>query len=126
MSLNATSVVRRERRGALNLKLFKLTLEIGLSMHVREFQEMMRRLYFQRDSERGIQETYDWLKDELDELREAIEKGDSADREKEFADVFAWLASLANIARIDLEEATLKKYNDICPKCKKSPCQCTF
>jgi NTP pyrophosphatase (non-canonical NTP hydrolase) len=74
-------------------------------MDIREFQEMMRRLYFKRDSERGIKGTYDWLVDEVEELKEALEKGDKEETKKEFADVIAWLASLANITGIDLENA---------------------
>ena len=42
-------------------------------MHIHEFQEMMRRLYFHRESERGVKGTYNWLADELGELREALE-----------------------------------------------------
>jgi NTP pyrophosphatase (non-canonical NTP hydrolase) len=95
-------------------------------MHIREFQEMMRRLYFKRDSERGVVATHAWLVDEVEELREALEKGDKEAAEKEFADVIAWLASLANIAGIDLEGAAVEKYRDKCPKCSHSPCQCTF
>ncbi len=95
-------------------------------MHIREFQQLMRRLYFQRDSERGIKGIYDWLVDEVEELREALEKGDEEETKKEFADVIAWLSSLANIAGIDLEEAAIEKYNGKCPKCGNSPCQCTF
>jgi NTP pyrophosphatase (non-canonical NTP hydrolase) len=95
-------------------------------MHIREFQEMMQQLYFHRDSKRGIKGTYDWLVDEVQELREALDKGDKAASEKEFADVVAWLASLANVAGIDLEKAALEKYPGKCPKCSHSPCQCTF
>ena len=95
-------------------------------MHIHEFQETMRRLYFHRDSERGVKGTYDWLKDELDELWEALEEKDMKAAEKEFADVIAWLASLANITGINLEKAAINKYNDKCPKCQQSPCCCTF
>jgi len=94
-------------------------------MHIHEFQEMMRRLYFHRDSERGVKGTYEWLVDEVKELWEALEEGDKEASEKEFADVIAWLASLANITGIDLEKAALEKYNNQCPKCQHSPCQCT-
>ena len=87
---------------------------------------MMRRLYFHRDSERGVKGTYEWLADELKELWEALEEGDKEAAEKEFADVIAWLASLANITGIDLEKAAINKYNNKCPKCFSSPCQCTF
>ena len=95
-------------------------------MHIHEFQEMMKRLYFHRDSERGVKGTYEWLVDELGELGEALKGNDKEATEKEFADVIAWLASLANIMGIDLESATIKKYSGKCPKCQQSPCQCTF
>jgi NTP pyrophosphatase (non-canonical NTP hydrolase) len=95
-------------------------------MHIREFQEMMRNLYFQRDSERGVKGTYKWLADELEELGDALKGNDKEASEKEFADVLAWLASLANINGIDLERAAINKYNGKCPKCQQSPCKCTF
>ncbi len=95
-------------------------------MHIHEFQEMMKLLYFHRDSERGVRGTYEWLGDELRELGEALEGDDKEATEKEFADVFAWLASLANITGIDLESAAMNKYSNRCPKCQQSPCQCTF
>ena len=93
-------------------------------MHINEFQKMMRKLYFKRDLERGIKETIDWLKDEIDELKEALDKNDIKAVEKEFADVLAWLASLANIINVDLEKAAISKYNNKCPKCGLSPCDC--
>lgn len=87
---------------------------------------MMERIYFHRDSKRGIAGTYDWLCDELRELRDALEAGEREALENEFADVIAWLASLANVVNIDLEKAALNKYENKCPKCGHSPCQCTF
>ena len=95
-------------------------------MHIHEFQDLMKRLYFHRDSERGVKGTYEWLVDEVAELKEALEEKDMEAAEKEFADVIAWLASLANITGIDLEKAAINKYNGKCPKCQKAPCQCTF
>ena len=95
-------------------------------MQIHEFQEMMKHLYFHRDSERGIKGTFDWLADELEELREALEENNKEAIEKEFADVIAWLASLANLTGIDLESVAINKYNGKCPKCQHSPCQCTF
>lgn len=93
-------------------------------MQISEFQNMMRRLYFHRDSERGTEGTLDWLMDEVEELREALKEGDAKAIENEFADVLAWLASLANIVNIDLEKAALQKYDNKCPKCGLSPCDC--
>jgi NTP pyrophosphatase (non-canonical NTP hydrolase) len=95
-------------------------------VHISEFQKMMRQLYFERDSERGTEGTLDWLKDEVEELREALEEGDMKAAEKEFADVLAWLASLANVVEVDLEKAAISKYPNKCPKCGYSPCNCQF
>jgi len=91
-------------------------------MHIHKFQEMMRRLYFHRDSERGVKGTYEWLADELSELGEALEGNNKEATESEFADVFAWLASLTNITRVDLEKAAVNKYSHKCPKCLQAQC----
>jgi len=87
---------------------------------------MMRTIYFHKDSKRGTERTYDWLVDEVKELGEALKADGKEALENEFADVIAWLASLANVAGIDLERATLNKYDGKCPKCKQVPCQCAF
>jgi NTP pyrophosphatase (non-canonical NTP hydrolase) len=95
-------------------------------MHINEFQNMMRRIYFYRDSKRGTEGTLDWLVDEVKELKEVLNEKDATAIENEFADVLAWLASLANIVNIDLEKAALSKYENRCPKCELSPCECPF
>ena len=94
-------------------------------MHIHEFQNLMRRLYFRRDSERGALGTYEWLTDEVEELGDALKVNDKKGMEEEFADVIAWLASLANVLNIDLEKETLTKYDNRCPKCRRAPCRCT-
>jgi len=86
----------------------------------------MRRIYFHRDSKRVIDGTFDWLVDEVRELGEVLKADDKKALENEFADVIAWLASLANVTNVDLEKAALNKYDNKCPKCGHSPCQCTF
>jgi NTP pyrophosphatase (non-canonical NTP hydrolase) len=95
-------------------------------MHIWEFQELMKRLYFHRDSERGVEKTYAWLVDEVRELGDALNASDRNELQKEFADVIAWLASLANITEVDLERAAIAKYDNKCPKCGDSPCNCSF
>lgn len=92
---------------------------------IRDFQRMMARIYLSRDSERGAEGTYGWLKEEVEELGEAMRETEERLLEDEFADVIAWLASLANVTGVDLEAAALKKYNNRCPKCDSSPCNCT-
>jgi NTP pyrophosphatase (non-canonical NTP hydrolase) len=95
-------------------------------MHISEFQEMMKHLYFERDKARGIAGTYNWLLEEVAELGQELKGNNRVATEKEFADVIAWLASLANIMGIDLEKAAYAKYPNKCPKCQATPCQCTF
>jgi len=95
-------------------------------MHVREFQNMMHRIYFHRDSERGEAGTYAWLMEEVEELGEALKEKNGKAMEDEFADVLAWLASLANVVNIDLESAAINKYGNKCPKCGQTPCKCSF
>jgi len=93
-------------------------------MHIKDFQDIMERIYFHRDSRRGPTGTYDWLVEEVGELGEAMKKDDRKALRDEFADVLAWLASLANVVDVDLEAAALSKYSSRCPKCSQSPCRC--
>ena len=95
-------------------------------MHIHEFQDMMRRIYFHRDSKREAKGTYDWLVDEVSELGTAMKEENIKALQDEFADVFAWLASLANVLDINLEKATLTKYDSKCPKCHQAKCECMF
>ena len=95
-------------------------------MEITEFQNMIKEIYFENDSERGKEKTFIWLIEELGELAEEIRKNDvkTDAMEDEFADVFAWFASLANLYDINLEECVEKKYPGSCPKCSKKPCVC--
>ena len=95
-------------------------------MRIQEFQRMMERIYFHRDSRRGKTGTYNWLKEEIEELGEALKEDDQKALENEFADVLAWLASLANVVGVDLETAAISKYDNKCPRCRKVPCKCLF
>jgi NTP pyrophosphatase (non-canonical NTP hydrolase) len=98
----------------------------GKNVYIHELQNMMRRIYFYRDFKRGVEGTYRRLREEVDELGEATQNSNKKALEDEFADVIAWLASLANILKIDLEKAALRKYNNCCPKCLSSPCECAL
>ncbi len=85
----------------------------------------MRRIYFHNDSKRGKTKTYQWLKEEVEELGEALNGNNQNALEREFADVLAWLASLANVVNVDLEKASTSKYDDRCPRCEETPCVCS-
>jgi len=78
-------------------------------MRIREFQDFIRKRYYQRDSERGTPGTFMWLVEEVGELSSALAAGEQANMEEEFADVLAWLCTLANINDVDLETA-IQKY----------------
>lgn len=92
-------------------------------MTVAEFQNLIKDIYFAKDSRRGSDGTFRWLTEEVGELARAIRKGDFPGKAEEFADVFAWLASLASIEGIELEQACAK-YANGCPKCHNTPCAC--
>ncbi|MFM8641958.1 MAG: MazG nucleotide pyrophosphohydrolase domain-containing protein [Phycisphaerales bacterium] len=84
-------------------------------MAIRDFQQLIRDRYFATDSARGAAGTFLWFSEEVGELAHALgklEKGtpDRANLDEEFADVMAWLATLANIAGVDLERAIHAKY----------------
>jgi NTP pyrophosphatase (non-canonical NTP hydrolase) len=79
-------------------------------MRVREFQELMRELYYEKDRERGEDKTLRWLADEVEELSDAVRKNDEGAIEEEVADVVAWAVSVANLRGIDVAEALKKKY----------------
>jgi NTP pyrophosphatase (non-canonical NTP hydrolase) len=94
-------------------------------MEIAELQSSLRRTYFERDAERGADATFRWLTEEVGELAKALRRNDADELRHEFSDVLAWLASLANLTGVDLEEAAAR-YGDGCPKCGASPCACAF
>lgn len=65
-----------------------------------------------------------WLMEEIGELSTALREGSPEELAAEFADVLAWLATIANVADIDLEAAVIKKYGQGCPGCGALVCAC--
>jgi len=78
-------------------------------MTIKEFQEFIHRKYHQRDSRRGTPGTFMWFVEEVGELASALAGDDHYNKQEEFADVLAWLCTLANINGVDLE-AAIQKY----------------
>ena len=76
---------------------------------IKQFQKLISEKYEQRDRQRGTSKTFLWFMEEVGELATALAKDDQPNKEEEFADVFAWLCTLANINDIDLS-AVIKKY----------------
>jgi NTP pyrophosphatase (non-canonical NTP hydrolase) len=92
-------------------------------MELDALQASVRRAYLERDARRGSDGTFRWLAEEVGELARALRTGDRENLVHEFGDVLAWLASLANLLDVDLEDAA-RRYAHGCPRCGSSPCAC--
>lgn len=79
-------------------------------MQIRQFQERIDEMYSATDRARGSAKTFLWLAEEFGELASAIAGDDQKNKEEEFADVFAWLCSIANVEGVDIESAVIEKY----------------
>ncbi len=90
-------------------------------MTLGEFQRLIESIYFEKDSRRGVAGTFMWFAEEVGELAEALREGTDAEKRQEFADCLAWLATLASISGIELDDA-VAKYASGCPSCGQTPC----
>ena len=90
-----------------------------------EFQELIRRMYLPKDVARGIDGTFMWLMEEIGELAAALREGTPQQQAAEFADVLAWLTTIANVAGVDLTAAIAEKYGLGCPGCGHYVCTCS-
>ncbi len=68
-----------------------------------DFQQLIRKMYIEKDVARGIDGTFMWLIEEVGELASALRNGTHEEQSLEFADVLAWLATIANVAGVDLD-----------------------
>jgi NTP pyrophosphatase (non-canonical NTP hydrolase) len=92
-------------------------------MDLAQLQDIIERTFGDRDRERGVPASVAWLAEEVGELAQAVRKGNRAQQVHEFADVLAWVATLANQVGVDLTDA-VKRYEHGCPRCSKLPCAC--
>ena len=91
---------------------------------LREFQALIERMFGAKDADRGAEATFLWFAEEVGELAAALRSGPREELALEFADVLAWLATLANIAGVDLDAAVRAKYGGGCPRCGAAVCRC--
>ncbi len=89
-----------------------------------EFQQLIRDMYFEKDVARGVDGTFMWLMEEVGELASSLREGTHEEKTAEFADVLAWLTTIANVVGVDLTEAVAKKYGSGCPGCGHFVCIC--
>jgi len=92
-------------------------------MELSRAQSLIEKMYSHKDRVRGSAGTFLWFMEEVGELAAALASGDGEEKSGEFADVLAWLITLANVEGIDLTEA-FRKYSDGCPGCRKFVCAC--
>ena len=93
-------------------------------MEIQAFQTLIEKTYKPKDARRGLPWTFAWFVEEVGELGSALRQDNAENQLEEFADVFAWLCGLANLAGISLEQAVAAKYGQGCPICSKIPCEC--
>ena len=101
----------------------------GEPVSLDDLQRLIRAMFGAKDEARGAEATFLWFAEEVGELAAGLRSRDrsAADRENlalEFADVLAWLATLANIAGVDLSAAVRAKYGGGCPGCGAAVCAC--
>lgn len=95
-------------------------------LSIAELQYEIGQTFLARDRKRGLMGTFGWFVEEVGELSTALRENRHGSREQaeEFADCLAWLASLANLTGVDLEDAVRKKYGSGCSRCRRQPCRC--
>lgn len=94
-------------------------------MEIRAFQQLIDRMYSEKDRRRGAARTFLWFAEEVGELASAIARNDDPkNKQEEFADVLAWLVTLANVEQVDLEQA-IRKFTQGCPGCGQLECVCS-
>jgi len=88
-------------------------------MTLQELQKLIAGRYEATDRARGTPKTFLWFIEEVGELATALNSDDPANVREEFADVLAWLCTLANINDVDLTAAIEEKY--VCKGVSEEP-----
>ena len=109
-----TSPVRKRSRSTSSSASATSSCGGSSPLTIADFQKHIFDRYYKTDSARGTAATFLWFIEEVGELATALNtpssQRDLANIHEEFADVFAWLCTLANINQIDLESAIRNKY----------------
>jgi NTP pyrophosphatase (non-canonical NTP hydrolase) len=91
-----------------------------------DFQLLIRNMYLEKDLARGVDGTFMWFMEEVGELAAALRDGTHDEQRGEFADVLAWLTTMANVVGVDLSDAVARKYGSGCPGCGHLVCGCSL
>ena len=98
--------------------------ENASQLTVNKLQQSIQEMFGHKDSQRGVDGTFMWFMEEVGELAGALRSDNREELAGEFADVLAWLVTLANLTGIDLEQAVARKYCQGCPRCMAEVCKC--
>lgn len=93
-------------------------------MNLDELQQQIDKMYSDKDRARGTPATFLWFCEEVGELASALREGTHEEKCGEFADVLAWLVTLANVNNVNLSQALRSKYGSGCPGCGHLVCTC--
>lgn len=96
----------------------------GNELSIADLQRHIHQMYYEKDVARGVDGTFMWLMEEVGELASALRGNDQENLAEEFADVIAWLTTIANVAGVDLNAALVDKYGRGCPGCGRLVCVC--
>ena len=84
---------------------------MSAQLTLRQFQTHIADEYEKHDRARGTPGTWLHFSEEIGELARALARNDNRENlQEEFADVLAWLCTLANINDVDLAQAVADKY----------------
>jgi NTP pyrophosphatase (non-canonical NTP hydrolase) len=93
-------------------------------MSIKEFQEMIKKIYGKTNSEHG--HDFDYF---FSYLVRTISSGFKRirynnDPSEKFAKSISYICGLCELLKVDLQESFLKRFPNICPYCLVSPCRC--
>jgi len=132
-------ILKRPPQPTRTVLLMTETDPLESNVTLSEFQTLIRNMYLEKDQTRGVPATFMWLMEEVGELASALRETTPSEQtripsdqwqarrenlKQEFADVLAWLATIANVVDVDLSEAITQKYGSGCPGCTKFNCIC--
>tara|TARA_R100000789_G_C2998587_1_gene148139 strand:+ start:84 stop:1097 length:1014 start_codon:yes stop_codon:yes gene_type:complete len=90
---------------------------------VSEIQSYLNGLYGDVNKGRDMEYMFSYLFRNASYLARSIPRGQNC--VQNFIKTFSWLFAIANKLEIDLEDAYLRKYPEVCPYCITKPCICS-
>ncbi|MFO0883764.1 MAG: nucleotide pyrophosphohydrolase [Pirellulales bacterium] len=93
-------------------------------VNLADFQQLIKNMYLEKDLARGVEGTFIWFMEEIGELATSLRAGTHEERLGEFADVLAWLTTIANVVGIDLFQRSPKSMDQAVQVAISLVCTC--